>query len=202
MPVLTAAGCVPSVACPATPFPTATASCACETSAGGVNDVYILPCDQEMTEANILDIAWWQDIVDGASPSTTFLGRLGRGLGSIGKKNVKTQRLESCKIEQVISTSWALKYVLTCFDKSAERITNEQLTTLIRSAPNYLAIARMCEGDDVVLPIGKFIVSDFDWTVPDNFEEIQTLTVELSWVEIGMPRTYTVTGLSAVVPKN
>jgi hypothetical protein len=202
MPVLTAAGCVPSVSCPATPFPTATASCSCETSQGGVNDVYIIPCDQEMTEANILDPAWWQALVDGSSPSSTFLGRLGRGLGSIGKKNVKTQRLESCKIEQVISTSWALKYVLTCFDKSAERVTNEQLTNLIRSASNYLAIARMCEGDDTVLPIGKFTVSDFDWTVPDNFEEIQTLTVELSWVEIGMPRTYTVTGLSAVVPKN
>ncbi len=202
MPVLTAAACTPTVACPIPSFPSATATCACERSQGGVNDVYIIPCDQVLSETNLNDVSFWQTLVDGASGGSVFLGRLGRGLGSIAKKATKSQRLESCKVEQVISATWSLKYVLTCFDKSVDRVTNAQLTALINNSSSFLAVARMCDGDDTVLPIGKFIVSDFDWSVPDNFEDIQTLTIELSWFELGMPRTYTVTGLSAVVPKN
>jgi len=205
MPVLTAAACIPSVACPATPFPIATASCSCTLSTGGVNDVYIIPCDQVLSEVNLLDLAWWQALVDGESgdsPGGSFLGKLGVGLGSIAKKTDKKERVGSCKVEQVVSTTWALKYVLKCFDKSTEKITHEQVNTLINSAGNYLAIARMCDGENTVLPIASFILSDFNWIVPDNFEEVQTLELELSWFELAMPKTYDVTGLSTVVPKS
>lgn len=201
MPVLTAAACVPSVACPATPFPVATANCSCTLSTGGVNDLYFIPCSQEMTEMNILDTAWWQALLDGSSPGFSNLGNIGIGLGSIGKKTDKKERVSSCKVEQLVSTTWALKYVLKCFDKSAEKITHDQITTLINSAGNYLAIARMCDGDNTVLPIGIFTVSDFNWIVPDNFEEVQSVELELSWFELGLPKTYDVTGLSTVVPK-
>lgn len=201
MPVLTAAACVPSVACPATPFPTATANCSCTTSTGGVNDLYIIPCDQVMSETNILDTAWWQSLLDGDSPGSTFLGNIGVGLGSIAKKTDKKERLSSCKVEQLVSTTWALKYVLKCFDKSSEKVTHEQINTLITASSNYQLIARMCDGDNTVLPIGPFATSDFNWVVPDNFEELQTIELELSWVEVGLPKTYDVTGLSAVVPK-
>ncbi len=201
MPVLSAAACVPTVACPATPFPTATAQCNPLTSAGGVNDLYFIPCDQVMSETNILDTAWWQALVDGESPGTSFLGNMGIGLGSIAKKTDKKERIGSCKVEQVVSTTWALKYVLKAFDKSVDKITHEQINALINSSGKYLVIARMCDGDNTVLPIGTFSLSDFNWTVPDNFEEIQTIELEVSWIELGMPKTYNVTGLSAVVPK-
>lgn len=203
MPVLTAAACTPSVQCPTSPFPIATASCTCTLSTGGVNDLYLIPCDQAMTEVNILDIAWWQTIVDGSSGSggSSFLGNIGQGLGSIAKKSDIKQRVASCKVEQVISTTWALKYVLKCFDKSSEKVTHDQVNELITNAKNYQLIARMCDGANTVLPIGPFITSDFNWIVPDNFEEIQTIELELSWVELGLPKTYDVTGLSAVVPK-
>lgn len=201
MPVLTAAACTPSVACPATPFPTRSADCTCTLSTGGVNDLYFIPCDQAMTEVNILDTAWWQTIVDGSSPGTSFLGNMGIGLGSIAKKTDKKERVASCKVEQVVSTTWALKYVLKCFDKSTEKVTHEQINQLITNASNYQLIARMCDGADTVLPIGPFITSDFNWIVPDNFEEIQSVELELSWFELGLPKTYNVTGLSAVVPK-
>lgn len=201
MPVLTAAACTPSEACPASPFPVATANCSCTLSTGGVNDLYFIPCDQVMSEVNVLDTAWWQTIVDGDSPTMSFLGNLGIGLGSIAKKTDKKERVASCRIEQVISTTWALKYVLKCFDKSAEKVTHEQIDQLISNAGNYLAIARMCDGDNTILPIGTFSLSDFNWIVPDNFEETQTIELEISWFELGMPRTYSVTGLSAVVPK-
>lgn len=201
MPVLTAAACTPTEACPATPFPVATANCNPVLSVGGVNDLYFIPCDQVMSETNILDPDWWQSLVDGDSPGSSFLGNIGVGLGSIGKKATKSERVGSCKTEQIISTTWALKYVLKAFDKSSEKVTHEQVDALLNNAGKYLLIARMCDGDNTVLPIGTVVVSDFDWTVPDNNEEIQSITIELSWFQLGLPRTYDVTGLSAIVPK-
>lgn len=201
MPLLTGPGCTPSAACPALPFPSATANCTCLMSVGGINDLYFIPCDQEMTEENITDTAWWETLVTGDSPNTSFLGSIGIGLGSIGKKADVKVRVSSCKTEQVVSTSWALKYVMKCFDKGVEKVTHQQITQLITNANNYLAIARMCDGDNTVLPIGTFAVSDFNWIVPDNFEEVQSLELEISWNELGLPKTYDITGLSAVVPK-
>lgn len=204
MPVQSAAACVPSAACPATPFPVATAQCNPVTSAGGVNDLYFIPCDQAMTEVNLLDTSWWSNILageSGESGASSFLGNMGRGLGSIAKKTDKKERLSSCQVESIISTTWALKYVIKSFDKSAEKITHEQVNALIAQAKNYQLIARMCDGDNTVLPIGPFSTSDFNWIVPDNFEEIQSIELEFSWVEVGLPKTYDVTGLSAVVPK-
>lgn len=201
MPVLTGAGCVNSDVCPVTPFPTATALCTPLTSAGGVNDLYFIPCDQEMTEANILDTAWWTSIVAGDSPSGSFLGNVGLILGSISKKSSKTERIGSCKGEQIVSTTWALKAILKTFDKSVDKVTHEQINALIASSGRYQLIARMCDGDGTVLPIGAFSLSDFDWVVPDNFEEVQQVTLEVSWIELGLPKTYNVAGLSAIVPK-
>lgn len=202
MPVLTAAACVPSVDCPATPFPVATANCTCTTSPGGVNDLYFIPCSETMSEVNILDAAgWWTDLLTSGSGGGSALGNMGTGLGSITKKTDKKERLSSCKVEQVISTTWALKYVLKCFDKGTEKVTHEQVNALISNSGNYQLIARMCDGENTVLPIGPIALSDFNWVVPDNFEELQTIELELSWVELGLPKTYTVSGLSAVVPK-
>lgn len=201
MPVLTAAACVPSEACPATPFPVATANCSCTLSTGGINDLYFIPCSETMSEENITDTAWWTNLLTEGSGGGSVLGNLGIGLGSIAKKTDKKERVGSCKVEQVISTTWAIKYVLKCFDKSSEKITHEQINALIAESRNYQLIARMCDGDNTVLPVGSFTLSDFNWIVPDNFEEVQTLELELSWVELGMPKTYDITGLSAVVPK-
>lgn len=201
MPVLTGPGCIPSIACPATPFPVATANCLCTLSTGGVNDVYFLPCTETLSEINILNVGWWTTVLTSGSGGSSALGNLGTGLGSIGKKTDKKQRVSSCKIEQVVSTSWALKYALKCFDKSVAKVTHEQINQLILNANNYLAVARMCDGSDTILPIGPFAISDFNWTVPDNFEEVQTVEFELSWYELGLPKTYDVAGLSAVIPK-
>lgn len=198
MPVLTSAGCTNTAQCPVTPLPSAASNCSPVPSIGGVNDLYFIPCDQELTEVNLVDTAFWTTLAAG---SPNMLGALGFGLGSIAKKNVKTERLGSCQVESVISASWELKYILKIFDKSTEKLTNLQITTLINNASRYLAVARMCDGDDTVLPIGRFTVSDFDWTVPDNFEELQSVTIAISWFELGLPKVYTVAGLSAIIPK-
>jgi len=201
MPVLTAAACIPTAECPVSPFPVATASCVCTTSTGGIAGLYFIPCTEVMSEVNILDTAWWQGLVDGDSPGFSNLGNIGKVLGSIAKKTDKKERLSSCSVEQVVSTTWALKAVLKCFDKSTDKVTHEQVNALITNASAYQLIARMCDGENTVLPIGPMSLSDFNWIVPDNFEENQTIELELSWVELGLPKTYTVTGLSAVVPK-
>jgi len=201
MPLLTAPACNPTLDCPIVEFPQSTATCEGELSVGGINDVYFIPCTQTLSEANLLDLGWWSDMIDGSFPAAT-LGKLGVGLGSITKKGDKKERVASCKVEQVVQTTWALTYVLKVFDKTSARVTNEQITTLISRASNFLAIARMCDGENTVLPIGTFTVSDFNWTVPDNFEEYQSITLEISWVELGLPRTYDVPNLSSVLPKS
>lgn len=202
MPVLTAAACNPTVDCPLVVFPQANESCNCTLSVGGVNALYFFPCSASMTEANILDPGWWDDFVNASGELGAALGVISGGLGSIAKKADRKERVSSCRVEQIVSTTWALTYVIKCFDKTSERITNEQVTALINNANNFILAARMCDGDDTILPIGRFTTSDFNWTVPDNFEEYQSITIELSWVELGLPRTYDVAGLSAVLPKS
>lgn len=196
MPVLSAAACNPSEDCPLVTFPQSSALCVCDLAVGGINDLYFIPCDQVLSEVNILDVAWWQGLLDDDK-----LGRIGIGLGSIARKNNKTERVGSCRTEQIIQTTWALTYVIKCFDKSSARTTTDQVNTIITKFNNFLVVARMCDGSDTVLPIGKFTTSDFNWTVPDNFEEVQTAQFELSWNELGLPRSYDVAGLSAVLPK-
>lgn len=196
MPVLNAPACNPSIDCPLATFPASSALCVCDTAVGGVNDLYFIPCDQTMSETNILDVAWWQGLLDASK-----LGRMGKGLGSIAKKSDKKERISSCNTEQTVQLTWALTYVIKCFDKTSARVTTEQITTLLQKFGNFLLIARMCDGSDTVLPIGAFTTSDLNWTVPDNFEELQSVQIELSWIEFGLPRTYDVAGLSAVLPK-
>lgn len=196
MPVLNSAACNPSVDCPLVEFPQSSALCLCELTVGGVNDLYFIPCSSVMSETNILDVAWWAGLIGAGT-----LGRMGIGLGSIAKKSDKKERVASCRTEQIVQTTWALKYQIKCFDKTSARTTTEQVNTLINKFNNFLLIARMCDGADVVLPIGIFTTSDFNWTVPDNSEEYQIIELELSWLELGLPRTYDVAGLSAVLPK-
>ena len=87
------------------------------------------------------------------------------------------------------------------FDKTSARKTCAVLNEVLTNFSQYLLVARMCDGDEVVLPIGVFTTSDADWTIPDNFEENQSATVELSFIQFGFPCTVDVPGLQAVLPK-
>ena len=197
MPVQTGPSCLTNVDCPVVPLPAATSSCLPLLSFGGVNDLYFIPCTESMTEANILDVTWWTAIM-----TNSYLGNLGMGLGSIGKKSTKTEQLSSCRPEQIISATWALKYIIKAFDKTSADTTTAQVNAVLTKFSKFQLVARMCDGDDTVLPIGTFSVSDFDWTVPESFQDIQSITLELSWIEFAKPKVYTVTGLSAIVPKS
>lgn len=177
-------------------FPTTPTSCICTTAFGGISDIYPIPCNENITEENLLDLAWWQGLIDNDKFS-----QLGKGLGSIAKKSDTKEQLDSCSEEQITSITWALSYVQKCFDKSSNKATVAQVRELLKRADRYFFIARMCDGDDNILPIGRVTVSDFNWTVPETSKQLQTRTVEMSWQELGLPDVLTVSGLSSVIPK-
>lgn len=195
MPYINGAACILGD-CTQPAFPVTDVSCICEFATGGINELYFIPCTEVMSEANVTDVAWWQAML-----TANTLGRSGLGLGSIGKKSTKTDRVSSCRTEQLTSITWALKFTIKCFDKTSARTTCKKMNELINNFNSYLVLARMCDGEDTILPIGNFDTSDFDWTVPDNFEENQSVMFELSWKELTLPCTVDVAGLTAILPK-
>lgn len=195
-PYLTGAACTLEEGCGAPDFPATTAVCQCTPAVGGINELYFVPCTETFSQANVTSTEWWQGLL-----TAETLGRSGLGLGSIGKKSSKNERFSSCRVEQLTSLTWALKYQIKCMDKTAARSTQAKFNELLLNFDKYLLIARMCDGNEDVLPIGVFNTTDINWTVPDNFEENQVLEIELSWFELGVPTPVTVAGLSAIVPK-
>lgn len=200
MPYLSGPACVLSEGCAAPAFPQATEQCVCEVAVGGVNELYFIPCTETFTEVNVLNVAWWTALI-GTEEEPGGLGRSGLGIGSIAKSGQQNERVASCRTEQLISITWALTFQIKCFDKSSARSTCAKMNELISNFNSYLLVARMCDGDNTILPVGRFNTSDFDWTVPDNNEESQVAQVVLSWKELGFPCTIDVPGLSAVLPK-
>lgn len=196
MPYTTGPACTIEAGCGEPDFPQTTAVCVCTPATGGINELYFIPCTATFSEANVLDTAWWQAFITAGT-----LGRSGVGLGSIGKKNQRNERYASCRTEQITSLTWALRFVQKCFDKTAARSTQKKFNELITNFDKYLVVARMCDGSEDILPIGQFEATDINWTVPDNFEENQSLEIELSWREFGVPTPVTVAGLAAILPK-
>jgi hypothetical protein len=200
MPYLSGPACTIQDGCSEPSFPQSTQQCVCEIAVGGINELYFIPCTETFSEVNVLDVDWWADLV-GTAEVPGPLGRSGLGIGSIAKSGQQNERVASCRTEQLISITWALTFQIKCFDKSSARSTCAKMNELILRFNNYLLVARMCDGDNTVLPVGVFNTSDFDWTVPDNNEESQVAQVVLSWKELGFPCTVDVPGLSTVLPK-
>jgi hypothetical protein len=196
MPYLAGPGCTIDAGCSAPDFPDTVASCFCTTSSGGINELYFIPCTATFSQTNLLLISWWQAFITAGT-----LGRSGLGLGSIGKKGQKNDRVASCRTEQITMITWALKFGIKCFDKTSARSTHAKITELLTKADKYLLVARLCEGAEEILPIGKFDTTDLNWTVPDNAEDNQLVEIELSWKELALPQPLTVAGLAAILPK-
>lgn len=200
MPYLSAAACTITGDCSEPAFPTSAQQCVCEVAVGGINELYFVPCTSVFSEVNVLDLDWWTDLV-GTAEAPGPLGRSGLGIGSIAKGGQVNERVASCRTEQLTSITWNLTFAIKCFDKSSARSTCAKMNELIRNFNQYLLVARMCDGDNTILPVGIFNTSDFDWVVPETNEESQTASVVLSWKELGFPCTVDVPGLNAVLPK-
>lgn len=177
-------------------FPVTAPTCVVETAQGGINELYFIPCAETMSETNVLALSWWTGL-----KTANKIGRSGLGIGSIGKKGDTRAKIASCRAEQLTSITWALRFRMLAFDKTSARTHCAKMNALITGFGSFLVIARMCDGADTILPIGVFTTSDANWVVPENSEDSQSMELEISWKELGMPCTVDVPGLSTVVPK-
>lgn len=196
MPYVPGGSCTATEECPAVDFPTIGPECNVSLAVGGINEYYVIPCTEDFSEANVTSAEWWQGLVDGNK-----LGRSGIILGSIAKLTDKKERVGSCRTEELVSVTWGFKFQKKSMDKTAARKTVAQMNALILNANKFFLVLRMCEGDEQILPVGIFNTNDFNWTVPDNFEEIQVIEATLAWKELALPETVDVAGLNAVVQK-
>ncbi len=194
MPYINAPACVLGE-CEAPAFPVTTAACSCEIVLGGIGELYIIPCTETLSQANVTDPEWWSGLI-----ADNKLGRMGKGVGSISKGNVFKARTSSCGPEQIINIEWNLNFRELCQDISSARTTQKKYTELITRFSSYLVIARMCSGPETIMPIGKFTATDADYVVPEVIDEAQTVSIVLTWKERGLPETVDVAGLSTVLP--
>lgn len=197
MPFLSASACIADACAEElSVFPVTAPSCTDEVAAGGINELYFIPCSEVLSEANVTSLTWWSGLQTGNK-----IGRSGLGIGSIGKTGTTTIKVASCRAEQLTSISWALRFTQRLFDKTSARSHVARMNALIKNFQSFVVVARMCDGADTVLPIGTFTTSDVDWIVPENSEDSQNIFFQLSWKELGMPKTVDVAGLSTVIPK-
>lgn len=195
MPYINTAACVLGD-CSAPAFPVTTGACFCDLAVGGIGELYIIPCTEVLSEANVVDSDWWAGLI-----TDNKLGRMGKGVGSIAKGTVTKARTSSCSPEQIVGIEWNLTFTERCFDKTSAATTQARYTELINNYGSYLVVARMCDGDETVLPIGRFTTTDTDWVVPETNEEVQSVQIVLTWKQKAIPAPVVVPGLALVLPK-
>jgi hypothetical protein len=187
-----------SCACTVEALPIKTTdACDCTTWTGRLNDLYFVECSETINAANLVDTTWWQTAIDNGK-----LFNLGIGIGSYAKKNITTFDKGGCGTATVEQIEWALTYKLFCVDKSTQFYNHEFADTMLKGAyRNYNLIARYCDGEEIILPIGKVNLSDFDSALPESTEEFMSFTYEFSWKGLWVPSPLTVAGLNSVLPK-
>jgi hypothetical protein len=185
-------------ACTLVTLPTIGAdNCQCNTWTGRINDIYLIECTQAINATNLVDTTWWQALID-----SDKIRNLGVGIGSYGQSAITTFDAGGCGTATVEQIEWKLDYQIFCIDQSASYYTHEFISALIGGAlRNYNLVARFCDGDNVILPIGKVNLSSFDNSLPASTTEFMSFTLQFGWKSMVVPTPLTVAGLSAVLPK-
>ncbi len=184
--------------CTVTTLPTKpTDKCECDTVTGRINDLYFIECSETISEANLLDTAWWQSLIDDDK-----IFNLGKGVGGYGQSAVTTFDAGGCIGESVQNIKWQLDYKVYCIDKASTFWNHEFAEVLLQGGlKNYNVIARYCGLDDTILPIGRVELSNFNNLLPESTDEFMSFEYSFSWKKLGVPVPLIVTGLSAVLPK-
>jgi hypothetical protein len=183
--------------CSSATLPALTASCACDTWKGRINDLYFVDCSLELTAANLVDVDFWQSAVDDGK-----IRKVGVGIGGYQKDEVTTFDAGGCGDATVEEIKWALNYQVFCVDQSTSYQTHEFANGLINGAlANYNLVARYCDGSDVIVPIGKVDLADFDNILPTATTEFMSFSYKFTWKSLTVPHPVTVPGLSAVISK-
>jgi hypothetical protein len=172
-------------------------ACQCDTWSGRINDLYFIKCTEAITPGHLVDTAWWAALVANGKLRNT-----GVGIGSYGKNSITTFDAGGCGLATVQQVEWKLDYQIFCIDKSSSYATHEFVDALVKGAlKNYNLVARFCDGDNVILPIGKVDIIDFDNALPSATTDFMSFTLSLGWKQLGVPTPLEVAGLSSVLPK-
>lgn len=172
-------------------------ACDCTTWGGRINDLYFIDCSEEVSPANLIDTAWWTSL-----KTNDKIFNLGVGIGGYAKKNAITFDAGGCGVPTIQDIEWALTYQVFCMDKSSAMYTHEFANDLINGGlKNYNVIARFCDGDNMILPIGKVSLSDFNNELPTDITGFMSFSYEFSWKSMVVPTPLEVAGLQAVLPK-
>lgn len=171
--------------------------CDCTTMSGRINDLYFMDCSLDFTEVNLLDPAWWDTQITAGK-----IVPLGVGIGGYQKKEVTNFDAGGCGASTVERILWQLTYQVFCIDKTATKKTHDFADALINGATSkYNLVIRYCDGDEVIAPIGKVDLADFDNILPDSTTDFMSFSFEFNWRSMVTPRPVTVAGLNAVLPK-
>ncbi len=184
--------------CNTAALPTAIAdACDRDVLGGRINDIYFIDCSEEISNANLIDTDWWAGLI-----TDSKIHNLGVGIGSYAKKNSATFDAGGCGSPTIESIEWAIQYELFCIDKGTTAHTHEFANALLNGATkNYNVVARLCGGDNLIVPIGKVDISDFDNILPNATDQFMSFKYEFSWKSMTVPHILDVAGLSTVLAK-
>lgn len=167
---------------------------------GRILDLYFIPCEEEITESNLLDIDWWSDLV--ALP-TPLLRRFGMGVGTYTQAEALKIDGGGCVGEEIIEMEWELTYNITKMDLSEDFTTHEFVNALANGAlNNYNVIGRYCKPEDTILLMGRTKLEAVNNTHPSGLKEFQNFELKFRWTPNNntVPQPFRVPGLSAIIP--
>lgn len=167
---------------------------------GRILDLYFVPCDEEISETNLLDTSWWSGLVALPTPA---LRRFGMGVGTYAQSDALKIDGGGCVGEQIIEMEWELTYTITKMDLSEDFLTHELVNAIANGAlNNYNVIGRFCKPDDTILIIGRTKLEALNNTHPAGLKEFQSFELKFRWTPNNntVPQPFRVPGLSAIIP--
>ena len=167
---------------------------------GRIVDIYFIPCDAEITEANLLDLQWWSALMALPTPS---LRRVGMGVGTYALGEQLKLDGGGCAGEEIVESVWELTYNINKLDTSADNKTHALMNALLGGAlKNYNVIARYCKPDDRILLMGRANLESLTNTHPGGLKEFQSFEIKLRWTPNNntVPQPFLVPDLHTVLP--
>lgn len=119
------------------------------------------------------------------------------------KKNIATADLGGCGTEEITEIVWQITWKQFCIDQSALNFTHDFATKLLQGAiKDYNIFVRPCADLDVLFPIGKVSIVDFDMNLPENTNDKAFVQYEFNFKSLVPVAPLRVIGLTASVPSN
>lgn len=175
----------------------ATDNCTCLTAKGNINDYFFTPCSEIPTDAELVDVAWWQGLVTDGK-----LSRFGvKGIGGWSQTNIVRKNLGGCSgIEEITRIDWTATWKQYCHDQSDAQATNAFFNSLRKYIGKYNVWIRPCFNTDKLLFVGEADITDFQNTLPEDTGELMEYMVSITWSSLDMPTFVNIPGLSLVIP--